>query len=82
MTSTSTTITGSLPDDTEGKVYTEEDEAEADKISNLNHKVNLAVEKAALDFDKENEGDDKVQVAILNPQYCVGPILLKNQPKK
>ncbi|CAD5121777.1 DgyrCDS10254 [Dimorphilus gyrociliatus] len=79
MTSTSTTITGSLPDDTEGKVYTEEDEAEADKISNLNHKVNLAVERAALDFDKENESDDKVQVAILNPQYSVGPILLPHQ---
>lgn len=56
------------------KTYTEEDWMEAEKLDGYG-KSKLMAEKAAWDYVKELPDEDKIELAVVNPGYVMGPVL-------
>ncbi|XP_045199960.2 uncharacterized protein LOC123554112 [Mercenaria mercenaria] len=56
------------------KVYNEEDWMEAEKLDGYG-KSKLNAEKAAWDYVKELPDEDKIELAVVNPGYVMGPVL-------
>ncbi|XP_022337706.2 uncharacterized protein LOC111133530 [Crassostrea virginica] len=56
------------------KTYTEEDWMEPEKLNAYGKSKTLA-EKAAWDYVKELPDEDKIELAVINPAYVMGPVL-------
>ncbi|KAK6195722.1 hypothetical protein SNE40_001090 [Patella caerulea] len=56
------------------KVNSEEDWSDVDKLDAYSKSKTLA-EKAAWDFIKELPDSDKIELAVINPSYVMGPVL-------
>lgn len=60
------------------KVYTEEDWMEPEKLDGYG-KSKVMAEKAAWDYVKELPDEDKIELAVMNPGYVMGPVLVGAQ---
>ncbi|XP_064614820.1 uncharacterized protein LOC135479039 isoform X1 [Liolophura sinensis] len=77
LTSSVAAISGGITGE-EGKVYSEEDWANPEKLDAYAKSKTLA-EKAAWEYIKELPDDDKVELAVINPAYVMGPVLHGSQ---
>lgn len=73
MTSSIAAIVIGHDDDT--KVFTEDDWSRLDGDANAYQKSKTLSEQAAWDFVKGLEGDDALELAVINPGMVLGPIL-------
>ncbi|KAK7090238.1 uncharacterized protein [Littorina saxatilis] len=60
------------------KVHTEEDWSDVESLDAYAKSKTLA-EKAAWDFIKELPDEDKIELAVINPAYVMGPVLHGSQ---
>lgn len=60
------------------KVFTEEDWTDPDKLDAYGKSKTLA-EKAAWDYVKELPDEDKIELAVVNPAYVMGPVINGSQ---
>ncbi|KAL5004088.1 hypothetical protein ScPMuIL_017544 [Solemya velum] len=60
------------------KVFTEEDWTDPEKLDAYGKSKTLA-EKAAWEFVKELPDEDKIELAVVNPAYVMGPVLNGSQ---
>lgn len=60
------------------KVFTEEDWTDPEKLDAYGKSKTLA-EKAAWDYVKELPDEDKIELAVINPAYVMGPVINGSQ---
>lgn len=60
------------------KTYTEEDWMDAEKLDGYG-KSKVMAEKAAWEYVKELPDEDKIELAVINPAYVMGPVLNGSQ---
>lgn len=60
------------------KVFTEEDWTDPEKLDAYGKSKTLA-EKAAWDYVKELPDEDKIELAVINPSYVMGPVINGSQ---
>lgn len=60
------------------KVYNEEDWMDAEKLDGYG-KSKVMAEKAAWEYVKELPDEDKIELAVVNPAYVMGPVLNGSQ---